>query len=122
MCDDVLIQSLKNGNAHGGMQYDAACKITSLRAEVESLQDQIMARNFHEMEKGIYITAQQIDAAWEMATANAPEPLWTLKEMGIVACRNCDGVGNAIPIAGGEMSIDCPRCSGHGWIREERSE
>jgi Zn finger protein HypA/HybF involved in hydrogenase expression len=84
------------------------------------------------MEKGIYVTVEQIDAAWEMLEKYSKHAHWLemlLREcFGICRCPECGGTGDVFLkpsefyTTGGEESKKCPNCHGHGWVREERDD
>ena len=85
-----------------------AREIRDLRAEVKRL-------------KSREITEEQIDKAWEYAHFHTRGEhrdicLELLLKLGIVECPECIGhVGMYSTVTG----LNCPRCDGHGWIREE---
>jgi hypothetical protein len=95
---------------------------------IEELRDDLRKEwlvGYHEAHSEDYIpiSVEMVDLAWD--GGRRPQTEYSngfdaaLRLLGIVECQNCQGIGNAIPIAGGEMSIGCPRCHGHGWIRKE---
>jgi hypothetical protein len=81
------------------------------------------------------ITDEQIDAAWKMVrgwqhgggTTTEDFRLWMMifKRMSIVECSRCGGSGR-LKRRATESALyppqTCPRCQGHGWIRDERGD
>jgi hypothetical protein len=85
-----------------------------LRAEVERLKARV-------------ITDEQVDRAWKRRDGYALGGYaWAwygaaLIDLGIVECQGCGGSGIK-DVPRGQVTMACPRCHGHGWIREERGD
>ena len=111
-----------DGDYTRDVRWRAADEIDRLRAEVERLKNE---RSIREMHVHRWIPNEQIDKAWKYAGLQ-PHQLTkvaafrALALLGIVECPECGGLGMFNDGKFVHPHDPCPRCDGHGWIREER--
>lgn len=72
--------------------------------------------------EGLWITNEQIDAAWAIATGPEPDALDSLAELSIVACKECGGDGVWAMTGINKSCPVCAKYTGHGWIKEEHGD
>lgn len=102
-------------------------KLGNVLEEIERLREQLRLANIdacisHTDNPGrIVLTPEQINAAWEMGKANGPEGLWSLEELGIVACDRCEG-NNVWSITSGVPCPSCKKRGSNGWMIDNKSQ
>lgn len=102
--------------------------VARLRAEVERLsttaemQSTWIHENCGSSLEGLWITNEQIDAAWAIATGPEPDALDSLAELSIVACKECGGDGVWAMTGINKSCPVCAKYTGHGWIKEEHGD
>jgi hypothetical protein len=106
--------------------FESACdnlarKLTAAEKRIEELEDAARATVERQLQKGMYITTDQIDAAWKYSNAkNAVAALTTelcLKELGIVRCGHYQ-FDTETDEEFTERIKGCESCHGHGWVVE----
>ena len=72
----------------------------------------------------IEITNSQVDMAWgwlgEFRAIYRPGLFYdVMKELGILMCKNCDGLGDYQEIKNFNFVV-CKKCNGHGWVHNAK--